>query len=227
MKFIIGLLVASLALNGVFALPAGSPSDDAEVINVPRRPFSFDNDDDINSDPDFKEFKGVIDTGSGYPFLQPSPHAFSFNLGFFDSFEDIFRRLHTRLLPIPSFGGAADSGDSSEEGGPLFNPKNGNTTSTVKIVDGHKIEVNETVYGDANNVFKVRLVNIRPVGSDEDVQETDVETKNTNNNPATSAPKHDVLNRNNDDSDERREPLEKKQPDDNEIRNIDDPEVKF
>lgn len=81
--------------------------------------------------------------------------------------------------------------------------------------------MNETVYGDADNLFKVRLVNIRPLESGEDVAET---PDSKAPNPVTSAP-----NKNGDESesDERREPLEKNSYE-NEIKhNIDDPEVKY
>ncbi|KAH8419462.1 hypothetical protein KR222_005914, partial [Zaprionus bogoriensis] len=209
-----------------------SPQDDAELIPVPHRQT------EATTDPDFKDFKGVIDTGSGYPFLQPNPSTFKLNLGFFDSFDDIFRRLHTRLWPFSAGSDEAEtgSGDSSEVGSPLgfglrtltpLNTQNGNTTSTVKVVDGHKVEINETTYGDANSLFKVRLVNVRPLESGEEILEG--VTNNQGDfkpvsSPSTSAPpKRSEL----DESDEvdagRREPLEK-QPKDNEVRDIDEPQ---
>lgn len=88
-------------------------------------------------------------------------------------------------------------------------------------MDGHKVEINETTYGNANSLFKVRLVNVRPLESGEEVVEGV-----TNNqgefkpvsSPSTEAPaKRSEL----DESDEqgRREPLEK-QPQDNEVRDI-------
>ncbi|XP_069962316.1 uncharacterized protein vir-1 [Bactrocera oleae] len=209
MKFLIGLLVASLAVGGVLCVPARSPSDDAEVIDVPRRHSNDDSDESSGGEPDFKDFRGVIDTGVGYPFLQPHPLPFSFNLGFFDAFEDIFRRLRNQIW------------SSSDDDLGAFDTSKGNTTSTVKVVDGHKIEVNETVYGDADNLFKVRLVNIRPLASGEEVDET---PNSKAPNPVTSAP-----NKKNDESesDERREPLEKNSYDNEIKRNIDDPEVKY
>lgn len=92
-----------------------------------------------------------------------------------------------------------------------------------KVVDGHKVEVNETVYGDANSVFKVRVVNIRPLEDGETVEET--ETKDIK--PVTQGPNAKNPNAESNESDEKREPLEKK-PLDNEIRgNIDEPEVKY
>ena len=61
-------------------------SEDAEVIGGPRRVYTkAENDDDDVSDDDFTNFKGVIDTGSGYPFLQPNPSVI--RVGFFDSFD--------------------------------------------------------------------------------------------------------------------------------------------
>lgn len=93
------------------------------------------------------------------------------------------------------------------------------------MVDGHKVEVNETVYGDENSVFKVRVVNIRPLEEGETVEETEI--KGTQ--PVTQGPTetHATNNEESDESNEKREPLEKK-PLENEIQgNIDEPEVKY
>lgn len=55
-----------------------------------------------------------------------------------------------------------------------------------QVVDGHKVEINNTVYekkGDfGNSVFKVRIINVRPLESGEEV---DVGTKASG---TTSAP---------------------------------------
>ncbi|XP_034098248.1 uncharacterized protein LOC117563829 [Drosophila albomicans] len=219
MKLLFAVLLIALAANGVFTLPArSSPQDDAEVI----------------PDTDFRDFKGVIDTGAdATPFLQPSPSA----VNFLNSFDDIFRRLRTRLWPVTLDSDESGSGDDGFAAGfPLrfglsnlnpVDPKNGNTTSTVKVVDGHRLEINETVYGDENSHFKVRLVNVRPLESGEEVVEgithDNGDFKPANSiSPATSAPpKRSEL----DESDEdRREPLEK-QTKDNEVRDIDEPQV--
>ncbi|XP_062121501.1 uncharacterized protein LOC133835533 [Drosophila sulfurigaster albostrigata] len=219
MKLLFAVLLIALAANGVFTLPArSSPQDDAEVI----------------PDTDFRDFKGVIDTGAdATPFLQPSPSA----VNFLNSFDDIFRRLRTRLWPVTLDSEESGSGDDGFAAGfPLrfglsnlnpVDPKNGNTTSTVKVVDGHRLEINETVYGDENSHFKVRLVNVRPLESGEEVVEgithDNGDFKPANSaSPVTSAPpKRSEL----DESDEdRREPLEK-QTRDNEVRDIDEPQV--
>uniref|UniRef100_A0A1I8NHU2 Uncharacterized protein n=1 Tax=Musca domestica TaxID=7370 RepID=A0A1I8NHU2_MUSDO len=235
MKSFIGLFaVTLLALNGVLSLPARNPSDDAEVIGYPRRVSTKAETDDGD---DFHDFKGVIDTGSGYPFLQPNPSILNF--GFFDSFDDIFRRFSARFWPHSLLG--RGDGDSDENSGSdtfgistNFDPKKGNTTSTVKVIDGHKVEVNETVYGDEHSVFKVRVVNVRPLEDGETVEETvrtgaDGEEATKNENPVTSSPESNKPTRESteddeEDDDDRREPLAKK-TNDNEIeRNIDDPE---
>lgn len=78
---------ALIDFSVLFLFTARSPSDDAEVIDVPRRHSNDDSDESSVGEPDFKDFRGVIDTGVGYPFLQPHPLPFSFNLGFFDAFE--------------------------------------------------------------------------------------------------------------------------------------------
>jgi len=218
MKIFIGLLFAIFVFNGSLALPAGSPNDDAEVIDVPRR-TKTNRAGDENTDVSFPGFDGVIDTGSGYPFLQPHPIGFSFNLGFFDAFEDILRRLRTRLWSIPEDSDESGNGGSGFGTGLESAFKNGNTTSTVKVVDGHKVEINETVYGDENSVFKVRIVNIQPLESGEEVPETEG-SKAVTSGPNTGD------NDEEDEEDSRREPLAKKDDTDNEIRgNID--EVKY
>ncbi|XP_026834642.1 uncharacterized protein LOC6543049 isoform X1 [Drosophila erecta] len=225
MKLLFGLLMTVLALSGVFTLPArNDPQDDTEV-------------DKVQPESDFNNFSGVIDTGSGYPFLQPHPS--SLNVGFFDSFDDIFRRLRARLWPVIASDsgedGAARTGafDDSSDGsiaGSLFglppiNPldsQKANTTSTIKVVDGHKVEINETVYGDSNSVFKVRLVNVRPLESGEEVAQG-VHTSGGDFqpavNPSTSAPSKKFEEFDEEDDDDRREPLEK-QPQENEVLNI-------
>ncbi|XP_067622583.1 uncharacterized protein vir-1 [Eurosta solidaginis] len=216
MKFTVVLLVAYLVVGGVLSLPASTPKKDADVIDVTsskkiNRYNSDESNDSSQGGPDFTDFKGVIDTGVGYPFLQPHPLPFSFNLGIFDAFEDIFKRMRDQLLT---------SSLASDDTLFSFDPSKGNTTSTVKIVNGRKIEVNKTVFGDEDSLFKVRLVNIRPVESGEDIGETTV-TAPKSPNPVTSAPNKNGYDN---ESDERREPLEKKS-DENEIkRNIDEPE---
>lgn len=83
------------------------------------------------------------------------------------------------------------------------------------------------MYGDEHSIFKVRVVNVRPLEEGETVEETvRTDDKPSSIKPVTSSPEEKSSNSEEDD-DGRREPLEKK-PNDNEIeRNIDDPEVKY
>ncbi|EZA56188.1 Icarapin-like protein, partial [Ooceraea biroi] len=45
-------------------------------------------------------------------------------------------------------------------------PEGANTTSTVKIIDGHVVTINETTYssGDANSntAFRIRIIDVKP-----------------------------------------------------------------
>lgn len=95
-----------------------------------------------------------------------------------------------------------------------------------QVVDGHKVEINETTYGGENSLFKVRLVNVRPLESGEEVVEgitnNQGEFKPVSSPSTDSPPKRSEL----DESDEqgRREQIEKL-PQDNEVRDIDELKV--
>jgi len=161
MKLLTGLFLF-LAISSAFAMPAGNPDDDAEYVPVSRRQQGVPRDYDSDVGPDFKDFKGVVDTGAGYPFFSLRPYNTE-NTGFFDGFEGLLKRLRESVLnrwwssiPQPSD----------------FDPSEGNTTSVVKVIDGHRVEINDTVYTKTddfgNSIYKVRVVNIRPFESSED-----------------------------------------------------------
>lgn len=229
MKLLLGLLV-TLAISSAFALPARSPKDEVDIVRVPKgqqglpdRETDADNssNDETDVEPDYKNFKGFVDTGAGYPFLAPLPRPFSFNLGFFDSFDDIFRGLRNRLWSVDS-----GSDESSDEGnfGLGSNPIN-DTTSVVKVVDGHKVEINETVIGNGDGaggaLFKFRIINIRPLESGEEVAEgtvTSAPSTGKENTPISTTTRVRDIEGNSD---------ETKNSDENEINaNVEDPEVK-
>jgi len=207
MKNVLSLLFAVIVLECVLAGPVPETNNGAEEKDSGEKVTQ----DKTNVDDFANDFKGVISTDVGYPFLQPVPHPFFFNFGFPDSFEQIFRRLHSSLWPL-TMSESDDKDDSSDSVGFDFGklPKNG-TTSTVKIVDGHKIEVNESSYGDQNSLFKVRVVNIRPVQPKEGEEAKPV------NDITTSGP---TVEKKPNDSEERREPLEK-HTSENEVVDID------
>lgn len=182
---LVGALVAA-----AYAYPANSnkgissdPSDDAEFIVVPlehQRP-SY-----VNRYPSsFEGFDGVLDTddfphagGQGGPVFFPSINPFSWQ--FSSYLDDLIKRVRDRFAgswnPFLGGGDFVPSGpglfpidipdvDDSEEGAQT------NSTSTVKVIDGHKVIINDTYYTKktdfGTSVFKVRVIDVKPVDGDE------------------------------------------------------------
>lgn len=220
------LLVVALTVTATVAYPASyekeresDASDDAEYIVVPlshHRPTFY------NRYPSsFEGFDGVVDTGDfapipARPVYFPSYNPFSWHLsGYLD---DLLKRVRDRFAGSwnPFYGGEfAPSGpgvwpveipdDSSEDGAT-------NSTSTVKVIDGHKVVINDTYYTKktefGTSIFKVRVIDVKPTdGDSEEVTSpkapTDVEVGNRNSDdgddsakepaaPATDAPKRDT-----------------------------------
>ncbi|XP_058063061.1 histone-lysine N-methyltransferase SETD1B isoform X2 [Anopheles bellator] len=228
------LLVVALAVTATFAYPSAyakekesDASDDAEYVVVPlsaQRPTYY------NRYPSsFEGFDGVIDTADFAPVpvrpvYFPSYNPFSWHLsGYLD---DILKRMRDRFAGswnpffsgIPSAGDFVPSGpgiwpadgipdDSAEDG-------NTNSTSTVKVIDGHKVVINDTYYTKktefGTSIFKVRVIDVKPAGDDsaseptEKPKETPTEVETGNRNgadddverkpavPATEAPKRDT-----------------------------------
>ncbi|XP_055598974.1 uncharacterized protein LOC129748391 [Uranotaenia lowii] len=185
------LLIGAMLLASGFAFPSSkdrkpgsdssNPADDAEFIVVPlehqrpsyadRYPTSFDG------------FDGVVDTDdfphpAQGPIFFPSVNPFSWQ--FSSYFDDLIKRLRDRFAGSwnPFYGGAADfvptgpglwpvgipTDDSSEDG-------QKNTTSTVKIIDGHKVIINDTYYTKQNefgtSVYKVRVIDVKPLDEED------------------------------------------------------------
>lgn len=81
--------------------------------------------------------------------------------------------------------------------------------------------VNESVYGDEDSLVKVRVINVSPVDSGEDTENTSVEGKNSDrpvtSGPATSGHRKTSVKDDSEEDDDNREPLL-----DNEIHRSDD-----
>ncbi|KAI4497128.1 hypothetical protein M0802_007874 [Mischocyttarus mexicanus] len=56
-------------------------------------------------------------------------------------------------------------------------PVGGNTTSTTKIINGHVLTINETVYKDSNDtdgiIFRVRVIDVKPQNDTGNVNENE------------------------------------------------------
>ncbi|XP_058814870.1 uncharacterized protein LOC131678648 [Topomyia yanbarensis] len=180
------LLIGALLATG-FAYPASKeskssssdPSDDTEFIVVPlehQRPSYF------NRYPgSFDGFDGVLDTDDfphhgQNPIFFPSINPFTWQ--FSSYLDDLMRRLRDRFSGSwnPFYGGGdfvpsgpgvwpVDIPDESSDGGET------NTTSTVKIIDGHKVIINDTYYTKhtefGTSIYKVRVVDVKPLDEDE------------------------------------------------------------
>uniref|UniRef100_A0A2M3YXA3 Putative salivary secreted mucin 3 n=1 Tax=Anopheles braziliensis TaxID=58242 RepID=A0A2M3YXA3_9DIPT len=224
MRQISVLLVVALTVTTTFAYPASyekdkesDTSEDAEFIVVPlsaQRPTYY------NRYPSsFEGFDGVIDTGDfapvpARPVYFPSYNPFSWHLsGYLD---DILKRMRDRFSGswnpfysgIPSTVDFVPSGpgiwpseipdDSSSEDG-----TNTNSTSTVKVIDGHKVVINDTYYTKkteyGTSIFKVRVIDVKPASGEGDggeetpapkpEQPTEVELGNRNGEDEPAEPK--------------------------------------
>ncbi|XP_035908862.1 uncharacterized protein LOC118510741 isoform X2 [Anopheles stephensi] len=245
------LLVVALTVTATVAYPASyekekesDTSEDAEYIVVPlshHRPTYY------NRYPSsFEGFDGVVDTGDfapipARPVYFPSYNPFSWHLsGYLD---DLLKRVRDRFSGSwnPFYGGEfAPSGpgvwpveipdDSSEDGVT-------NSTSTVKVIDGHKVVINDTYYTKktefGTSIFKVRVIDVKPTDGDSDEVSTspkaptDVEVGNRNGDdddaakapaaPSTDAPKRDTELESSDE--------EKTTADDDNLNTIDDMEI--
>ncbi|XP_058453452.1 histone-lysine N-methyltransferase SETD1B-like [Malaya genurostris] len=227
MKVTCVLLIGALLATG-YAYPASKeskssssdPADDAEFIVVPlehqrpsfynRYPSSFDG------------FDGVLDTAdfphspsSGYfPSINPFTWQFSSYL------DDLMRRLRDRFSGSwnPFYGG----GDFAPSGPGLWpveipddssDATKTNTTSTVKIIDGHKVVINDTYYTKntefGTSIYKVRVIDVKPLDGEDDgkasTEKPEIETGNRSGTDDAETPK-ESNDDDDDDSDKKEQP---------------------
>lgn len=226
------LLIGAL-LAAAYAYPASDskhndPSDDTEYIVVPlehQRPTYF------NRYPSsFDSFDGIVDTDD-FPHPGQSPVFFPsvnpFTWQFSSYLDDLVKRLRDRFSGSwnPFYGGS-DFSHSGPGVWPIEIPDDDssedtqtNSTSTVKIIDGHKVIINDTYYTKkteyGTSVYKVRVIDVKPAtegetekpatedkpvetgnrnGSDNDDETTkkDTEGESDNKEPTTEAPRRDT-----------------------------------
>ncbi|CAD7079388.1 unnamed protein product [Hermetia illucens] len=146
MKVLVGLFLA-VAVCSTVGLPARDPNADAEYVTQ-SPPVDY-----------FKDFSGVVDTGVDTR-VNPFEGSEVGPDGFFNNISDFMRRFRERV-----FGGWFNSIPTLNIG--ELDPSKGNSTSVVKVIDGHRVEINDTVYTktdeDGNAIYKVRVVNVRPL----------------------------------------------------------------
>ncbi|CAD6998781.1 unnamed protein product [Ceratitis capitata] len=180
---------------------AGSPSDDAEVIDVPRRQganrrgYDEDSDEGSAGETDFRDFKGVIDTvwvtHSCSHTRCRSPSIWASSMLLKTSSNDLRNQLGLRPYQM------------AKQSHRLIPPK---AIPHQQSVDGHKIEVNETVLGAMVTISSkyvwstfARLVRMKMLP----------ETPEANANGPNSVTSAPTKGAEESESDERREPLEK------------------
>ncbi|XP_018574240.1 uncharacterized protein LOC108913215 [Anoplophora glabripennis] len=156
--------VLVLAILSIAAgLPATSPrdiKDEVEIVPLEHNPYGD---------------QPIVDTGIiGYgPFSNP----FS---GLLENLEGIMTRMRQQMdALLKRF--PAIRGNSTEDipdfpigvGLPAFGDidlSKGNTTSVTKVIDGHKVVINETEYKKEDDFggafFKVRIIDVRPDSSE-------------------------------------------------------------
>ncbi|KAG5878418.1 hypothetical protein JTB14_002501 [Gonioctena quinquepunctata] len=145
MRVTLFLAVLLGIVSTIAALPAAKVNDDVEII--PSKPNTYGD-------------QPIIDTGvfQEGPFFSSNPFG-----GLFGNLEGMMTRIKQQI----------DSAFNFQIGSipniPQFPPVDlgkGNTTSVTKVIDGHKVTINETEYKKEDDFggsfFKVRIVNIAP-----------------------------------------------------------------
>ena len=163
MKVLISVIFAFAVLTAVFAYPASKDDEPKSVKDVEIVPLEAQRPGDVAFPPG-----GVIDINSntggffGNPFGDnPFPYVFDNFNALINSMRQQFNQLLGRLphkpgsfpeLHIPNVGDI-DLGK-------------GNTTSVTKIINGHKVTINETEYKqdgeNGGSYFKVSVVDVHP-----------------------------------------------------------------
>jgi len=119
----------------------------------------------------------VINMGGEQPVVDTGYFPDSdFDLGssWTSTFDDLFTRMRNQFASIfnslPGFSGNGTGLSSvGSFGFPSFGNvdlSKGNTTSVTKVIDGHKVVINETTYNNNDDnggtYFKVRIINVHP-----------------------------------------------------------------
>ncbi|XP_060532438.1 icarapin-like [Cylas formicarius] len=183
MKVITAVILSLGFLAVCSGLPA-SKKDDVEFVPPERSPFGD---------------KPIVDTGAfdgwGGPFSNPFG-------GLFENIESVMTRMRQQIedllkrFPLKRGNSTEEIPDFALEGLPVF-PRFGdidlgkaNKTSVTKVIDGHKVVINETAYENQDDLggtfFKVRIIDVKP-DSSEQTTEKEAETIPDNNKDRESS----------------------------------------
>nr|CAI5823434.1 unnamed protein product [Callosobruchus analis]CAI5846352.1 unnamed protein product [Callosobruchus analis] len=146
----------------LYFIVSANPKKDVEEIPATRRDYG----------------EPIVDTGVvsfGGPYDSPFG-------GLFENIESVMKRMRQQMEAlfknVPGFRSNATSSEEDDDGFPTLAGRfpipafpsidlgKGNTTSVTKIINGHKVVINETEYSKDDDLggsfFHVRVIDVRP-----------------------------------------------------------------
>ncbi|XP_014604275.1 PREDICTED: icarapin-like [Polistes canadensis] len=159
MKLFVNIfIVATCFLAFSYAFPAFDTSEESdEKKNVDTVLVLPGSDMDVYSRPRIPNLPDFNESDGSWPLFRPS----SFDY-LSDTLHQIMNRLREQMASIASRFPLNPGFSTPWSKIPL----GGNTTSTTKIINGHVLTINETIYKDNNDtdgiIFRVRVIDVKP-----------------------------------------------------------------
>lgn len=159
MKLFVNIfIVATCFLAFSYAFPAFDTSEESdEKKNVDAVLVLPGSDMDVFSRPRIPNLPDFNESDGSWPSFRPS----SFDY-LSDTLHQIMNRLREQMASIASRFPLNPGFSTPWSKIPL----GGNTTSTTKIINGHVLTINETIYKDNNDtdgiIFRVRVIDVKP-----------------------------------------------------------------
>lgn len=138
-----------------------------------------------NSDKKIRDEVEIVPLEHHNPFNQPvidTGADFAGPFGFIENFQSLMNRMRQQMedilkrIPFIRNNGTTSVEDGFPGALPVFPPigdidlGKGNTTSVTKVIDGHKVVINDTVYKKEDDFggayFKVRIIDVKPDSSE-------------------------------------------------------------
>ncbi|KAK2588782.1 hypothetical protein KPH14_001661 [Odynerus spinipes] len=182
------LLVSALLVSAYFvacahAFPAIDTSDESSekknvdtVLVLPGPERDLFGRPRISGIPDTSDFD-VDDSDESWSFFRPNyPNMYFDYLSQY--LQNLMKRLRDQMSDMASH---LPSGPSFIR--PWKIPEGANTTSTTKVIDGHVVTINETIYSDGNDnegtFIRVRVIDVKPQNETTEAPSVDGETEPT------------------------------------------------